>query len=62
MYTSVPEHGTTSVTLLAVANNCVYVLSFTHAGDRGTAAGNFGELVSRIRTMSGGPADAPACR
>jgi hypothetical protein len=60
MYTSVPERGTTSVTLLAVAQNCVYVLSFTHAGERSGAA--FDQLVSRIGTMSGGPADAPACR
>jgi hypothetical protein len=62
MYSSVPERGTTSMTLLAVAGNCVYVLSSTHAGDRGRAAGDFGALVARIGTMSGGPADAPACR
>jgi hypothetical protein len=60
-YTSVPERGPTSITLLAVSKKCVYVLSVSHV-DRSDLAGYFGQLVSRIGTMSGGPADAPACR
>jgi hypothetical protein len=61
MYVSSGAEGT-SVTVLTVSQNCVYVLNVTRAGGKDALASYFGGLVSMIRTYSGGPLDAPACR
>jgi hypothetical protein len=62
MYVSSGSEGTFNITVLGISNNCVYVLNVTRSGDQDAVASYFGQLVGMIKTYTGGPANAPACR
>jgi hypothetical protein len=62
MFVSSPDEDLFSVTVLTIADKCVFVLSVTRAGDQDAAAAYAADVLGGISTFDGGPASAPACQ
>jgi hypothetical protein len=62
-YVSVyPDSGAAALTVVAVSGKCVYVLLAMRGGTKEEIVEYFNWALTVVGTVSGGPANAPACR